>query len=302
MTEEIIGTSGHLCVSRPSFFSKYLLFFCRCIQVKYLITASVLTFGLLVLFAPSFAYAFPGTLPLKVSSDNRTLVYKNDVAYFPIIDTLWMLPYNSKADIRTILDDRKQKGFNGIQMMMIGYRQEGKANFYGHKPFANGDLANPRTVSGPDNDYWDLVEFILRETKARNMHCWIVPAWENGYHDEINASKARTYAEFFVGRFPKGTYSHVVWILGGDRAASKHVKAPWIAMGRKIKSLGDNRLLTYHPTGSTLTTQYFAKTELDWLDFHMIQSGHPQWNSAISAVALFRNRENIRSITRQTCN
>ncbi len=66
----------------------------------------------------------------------------------------------------------------------------------------------------------------------------------------------------------------MIWILGGDRPVEndKH-RAIIEAMAKGLKKGdGGSHLMTFHPSGSSSSTKYFP--DADWLDFHMMQSGH----------------------------
>ena len=104
-------------------------------------------------------------------------------------------------------------------------------NAYGHKPF-NGDnvpdFTSPRIASGgsPDNpnDFWDHLDYLVRECEANDIYLCLVPQWSNTYvHNRYNcaispmdAVTARSYGEFLGNRYKNE--NHIIWMMGGDGA------------------------------------------------------------------------------------
>lgn len=46
----------------------------------------------------------------------------------------------------------------------------------------------------------------------------------------------------------------------------------WLALGKTLDSLDNDHLITFHPRGRRMSSEWFHNE--DWLDFNMIQSGH----------------------------
>ncbi|MGK5734352.1 apiosidase-like domain-containing protein, partial [Streptomyces sp. URMC 124] len=64
-----------------------------------------------------------------------------------------------------------------------------------------------------------------------------------------------------------------MWVLGGDRPLQNRRHFNIIQeMARGLKDGGGERLMTFHPKGSS-SSSYHVHEE-DWLDFNMVQSGH----------------------------
>ena len=72
-------------------------------------------------------------------------------------------------------DNRATKGFNVIQSVVVGFG--GKVNAAGHPAFIDGDWARPQIVSGPDNDYWDDVDWIVDRAAERGLYLALLPFW-----------------------------------------------------------------------------------------------------------------------------
>ena len=67
--------------------------------------------------------------------------------------------------------------------------------------------------------------------------------------------------------------SNIIWILGGDQN-SRDMKNIWrssAALPADIKKEDTNHLITYHPSGAKIASDYVNE---EWLDIDMFQSGH----------------------------
>lgn len=227
----------------------------------------------------------PGVrFPIRASADGRSLLDADGDAFSYLADTAWLAPSRlNQADIRTLLDKRRDQGFTAIQMSVLPFLHLGhKTNAYGDLPFVNGtDLARPLEVgartgdaASADYDYWDHVAWIVQQAKDRGMAVTLVPSWY-GYGGEdwrsyVTTSNASTYGTFLGRRL--GGYENVVWMLGGDnnpdtgdvaRVPSGRDRsdktAATNAMGNAIRAAEPVRhLMTYHAKRQVSSFQYFS--------------------------------------------
>jgi hypothetical protein len=87
----------------------------------------------------------------------------------------------------------------------------------------------------------------------------------------FTAVSARTYGQF-LGRRYKDCWN-VVWVLGGDRVPLGY-EGIWNALAAGIRGGdGGRHLMTYHVSGTRSSSEYWHTAT--WLDFNMLQSGHP---------------------------
>lgn len=217
---------------------------------------------------------------LKVSGNKRFLVTEKGEPFFYLGDTAWELFHRTtREEAARYLDTRQKQGFTVIQAVAIA-ELEGHTvpNSNGHLPLVEGDPARPAVTDGPDNDYWDHVDWVVREANRRGMYVGFLPTWGRFWHEPardgkplFTAQNAETYGEW-LGRRYRG--QGVIWVLGGDRAASKEDHRAIIrAMARGVrKGEGGNQLVTFHPRGAEGSAQNFHQEE--WLDFNMRQNGH----------------------------
>ncbi|WP_218145385.1 glycoside hydrolase family 140 protein [Parapedobacter koreensis] len=217
---------------------------------------------------------------LKVSPNGRFLVYQDGSPFFWLGDTAWELIHRlDSAEVIQYLDNRKAKGFNVIQAVIL-------AELDGlHTPNANGDLPLVEDdPSQPNEAYFGYVDWIVDQAGSRGIYMALLPTWGDklmklgwGIGPEIfNEQLAEVYGEYLGRRYRKKW--NVIWINGGDRnpssAAHENV---WrsLAMGI-VKGAGgyDDALISFHPQPADPggSSNWFHND--DWLDFNMHQTGH----------------------------
>jgi len=108
--------------------------------------------------------ATPGATPhLKISENKRFLVTEKGEPFFWLGDTAWELFHRlNREEAARYLENRAKLGFNVVQAVAIaeleGHRDP---NPYGFLPLTELDPARPAVQEGPENDYWDHVDFIV---------------------------------------------------------------------------------------------------------------------------------------------
>jgi hypothetical protein len=235
--------------------------------------------GLGLLAVPFHLSAAP--LPkLKVSDNRRFLVTESGQPFFWLGDTAWELFHrlNREEAIR-YLEDRAAKGFTVIQAVALAELDGlNTPNPYGHRPLLDNDPTKPDVKDGPNNDYWDHVDFIVREANRRGMYIGLLPTWGDKWNKKwgvgpeiFTPQNAEAYGRWLGQRYRD---AGLVWILGGDRPIENDTHREITrAMARGLRA-GDGgaHLMTFHPTGGNGSAQYFHAE--DWLDFNMRQNGH----------------------------
>ena len=227
------------------------------------------------------ARADAGPLPkLKVSANHRFLVTEAGRPFFWLGDTAWELFHRlDREQAELYLDNRAKLGFNLVQAVAIAELDGHNApNPYGHPPLVDLDPARPAVKDGPNNDYWDHVDFIVDAANRRGIYVGFLPTWGRYWHDSVKdgqplftPANARIYGEWLGKRYrEKG----IVWILGGDRGVDNDAQKEVIrALSRGLRQ-GDGgaHLMTLHPPGGNGSSTWFHND--DWLDFNMRQNGH----------------------------
>ncbi|MCE1197520.1 MAG: glycoside hydrolase family 140 protein [Marinilabiliales bacterium] len=216
--------------------------------------------------------------PLRVTENGHYLEYRDGTPFFWLGDTAWELFHRlTMEEIERYLDNRKAKGFNVIQAVVLA-EMDGlqKPNRYGEVPFHHLD------PSQPNENYFQLVDSVVQMAQRKGLFMGLLPTWGDkvtllwGKGPVVfNAANAYDYGLWIGRRYKK--YSHVIWILGGDRPAMKDSvdwRPVWRSMAKGLlEGSGPNVLIAYHPWGGELSSSQYIHTE-PWLTLNMMQSGH----------------------------
>ncbi len=244
-----------------------------------MVSSRLLSALLAALILPSFAVR-AATPRLKVSENHRFLVTDQGEPFFWLGDTAWELFHRlNREEAARYLENRARLGFNVVQSVAIaeldGHSDPSAAGFL---PLTDLDPARPAVVDGPENDYWDHVDFIVEKANALGITIGFLPTWGRFWHDSNKDQKpiftrenAAIYGEWLGRRYKA---AGLVWILGGDRGIdSEEQKEILRAMARGLrKGDGGAHLITLHPPGGNGSSTWFHDEE--WLDFNMRQNGH----------------------------
>ena len=217
---------------------------------------------------------------LSVSHDGRYLVEESGEPFFYLGDTAWELFHRlNREEADHYLEDRAAKGFTVIQAVALS-PIEGvlEPNAYGHVPLQYEDPSRPAVMEGPDNDYWDHVDYVVRRANELGMRIGLLPTWGRYWHHNwlghtsiFTPDTAENFAEWVARRYRD---AGVIWILGGDRPVETEAHREIIrrmAVGIR-RGDGGRHLITFHPNKSTRSAQFFH--DEPWLDFNMLQNGH----------------------------
>ena len=224
------------------------------------------------------------TGPLKVSENGRYIVKENGDPFFWLGDTGWLLFGKlSREEADKYLENRKEKGFNVIQVMML--HTLAAENFYGDSALVNKDASKPLITEGNDPadslqyDYWDHMDYIIDKANEKGLYMALVPIWGTNVKDgNVSVQQAESYTKFITDRYKNRP--NIIWLNGGDIKGSDSISV-WQAMGKGLRANDPNHLITFHPRGRTSSTEWFHNE--DWLDFNMYQSGHRRYDQDTSS-------------------
>lgn len=215
---------------------------------------------------------------LKVTKDGHYLQYDDGTPFFWLGDTGWELFHRlNKEEIEKYLENRREKGFNVIQAVILAEFNGLKTpNQYGEVPFNNLDPTKP------NEKYFELVDWTVQQAMRKNMFMGLLPTWGDkvtrlwGEGPVVfNETNAYTYGKWLGIRYKD--FPNIIWILGGDRPAkndSADWRPVWRAMAKGIKEgTSDKAIITYHISGGERSTSYDLHNE-KWLHINMMQSGH----------------------------
>ena len=210
---------------------------------------------------------------LQVSANKRFFQTADGKPFFWLGDTGWLLFIKCKRDDGIkYLDDRRQKGFNVIQVMLI-HDVKLAVNAYGDSSIHNGDVSKPvvedeNVINGSVYTYWDHVDYLIDEAAKRGIYMALVPVW-GGNIKYITAEQAKAYATFLATRYKNK--NNIIWLNGGDIKGTEGLEQ-WKSIGNTIRSIDKDHLITFHPRGRNSSSAWFHHEP--WLDFNMFQSGH----------------------------
>ena len=218
---------------------------------------------------------------LKVSENKRFLVHEDGTPFFYLGDTAWELFHRlNRQEADKYLQNRAAKGFTVIQAVALAEIDGHKdPNPYGHLPLIDLDPARPAVKEGPDNDYWDHVDYIVKKANSLGLYIGFLPTWGRYWHDKVKDDKplftvqnAEVYGQWLGQRYKDA--SNIIWVLGGDRNIENDEQKQIIrAMARGLRrGDGGAYLMTFHPRGGSGSSKDFHND--DWLDFNMRQNGH----------------------------
>jgi hypothetical protein len=216
---------------------------------------------------------------LKISGDQRNIVYQDGKPFFWLGDTAWELFHRlDREEADMYLENRAEKGFTVIQAVALAELDGIQTpNAYGELPL---DGLNPEK---PNEAYFEHVDYIVNKTNELGMFVGMLPTWGDKFNKQwgvgpviFNAANAYEYGKYIGNRYKK---NQVIWILGGDRNPNGEGHMAIIrGMAKGIREMvGKTQLITYHPMGGSNSAMWFHND--DWLDLNMFQSGHGEVNN-----------------------
>src|SRR5690606_16079130 len=203
-------------------------------------------------------------LPLvKISASRRYLVTEKNSPFFWLGDTAWELFHRlNKDEVKLYFKDRCSKGFNVIQSVILA-ELDGldSANAYGDKPLMNRDPAQPNEA------YFNHVDYIIALAESLGLYMAVLPTWGDKFNkawgqgpEIFTPENAAEYGEFLGNRYANA--KNIIWVMGGDRIPEREVHYEIIrSMAQGIKKKAAKQLMTYHPSGGKLSSDYFGREE-----------------------------------------
>ena len=216
---------------------------------------------------------------LRVSDNKHFLQTENGDPFFWLGDTGWLLFGKlTREEAEKYLENRKQKGFNVIQVMVLHGLTV--VNAYGDSALINKNVAHPNTTPGnsfsdkTQYDFWDHVDYIIDLAAKKGLYMALVPVWgSNVKSGWVKEGDAKIYAAWLANRYKNKP--NIIWMNGGDIKGSDSMNV-WKAIGNTIRKTDPDHLITFHPFGRTSSSEWFHNEP--WLDFNMFQSGHRSYD------------------------
>jgi hypothetical protein len=242
---------------------------------------ATITFLLLITGAAAMRHspARQGPDRLEVSPNHRFFQTGDEAPFFWLGDTAWLLFKRlDRAETERYLEDRRTKGFNVVQAMVLHTAED--VNAYGSGALIDQDPARPNVTVGSDlsspgeYDFWDHIDWVTDRAAAKGMFIAMVATWGSiARSGTLHEGNVEAYTRFLTERY-KGK-PNIIWITGGDTRGDRETEV-WRTMGQAFKDLDPQRLVTFHPFGRTQSSIWFHAEP--WLDFNMFQSGHRRYD------------------------
>jgi hypothetical protein len=208
------------------------------------------------------------TAAIKISGNGRYFVNADGRPFFWQGDTEWELFHLfSVADAKELLLDRRNQGFNVIQVMVTGVYPEWGAS-KGMKPWNEQQAWLNNNPLTPNEEYFKRVDAIVAAAEQDGivLVLGVYHAKDNDF-TRINASNVRVWARWLAQRYKNA--KNIVWSMypHAEPASEPVVRAT-------VRGLqegdGGAHLITTHPDPSP-TSSSFLHTEF-WLSFNTLQT------------------------------
>jgi len=258
---------------------------------------SYLIISLILAITPGLPQLPPAQPGIKVHPNGRYFTRQNGEPFFWLGDTGWLLLTRlNREEAERYLEDRRRKGFNVIQVMLL--HSLSATNVYGDSALTARNVAMPKTTPGnaftdkEQYDYWDHVDYVAGLAAAKGICLALVPVWgANVKNGKVTEAQAEHYAGFLANRYK--SKSNIIWMNGGDIQGSDYTKV-WNRIGATLHTLNPDHLVTYHPRGRTSSATWFHNE--DWLQFNCVQSGHRSYAQDTSKSDLHYGEDNWKYI------
>jgi hypothetical protein len=254
----------------------------------------------------TFAQPWVAHGKLAVSKANpHYLQYADGTPFFWLGDTGWeMLHRLSREEIADYLENRKNKGFNVVQTVIISefIHMDKAVNYYNDSILVSENPELPAITQGnsptseKEYDFWDHVDYAVKKAEEKGIYLGLVPSWGEWVIPRTDKALFNTGQQayrygWFVGNRYKNS-PNIIWILGGDRQPDERKEGVdlWRAMAEGIadgvngpeefdgKADYSTTLMTHHAFNSS--SNWFHTD--DWIDFHMWGSYHAEVNNSRS--------------------
>ncbi len=216
----------------------------------------------------SAALSSEPTYPLAIGPTGRTLVGQEGSPFFLSGDAAWSLVAQvSQQDAVAYLDDRRQRGFNGVLVSLVEHEfaTNAPANFYGEAPF------NGRPFTNFNEAYFDHADAVISAAAQRDIVVFLFPAYlgwdcgQQGWCAEVRSASAaemKAWGRFVGERYQ--SFDNVVWVIGGDTIPPSDVKGKLASLAEGIREFDTRHLITSHNTPAQSAREVWPPASYPW--------------------------------------
>ena len=235
--------------------------------------------------------------PLRPSANRRFLEHADGTPFFWLGDTWWMgLCHRLRwpGEFKTLAADRREKGFNVIQIV---------AGLYPDMPPFDPRGANEAGFPWETNyvrirpEYFDAADQRLSQLVEQGLTPCLVGAW--GYFlPWMGVEKAKQHWRYLIARY--GALP-VVWCVAGEANLPWYLAKgfpyddrqqvkDWTEVMRYVRQTDPfHRLITIHPTGIGRLSARHATADISLLDIDLLQTPHGQRGAVPPTVRTVRD-------------
>lgn len=201
------------------------------------------------------------TGPIQVSDNGRYFVDRNNKPFFWLGDTQWELFRRFTLDeANAILQNRRDKGFNIIQVMLTGVGDGTKPNLAGHKPWLND---NPST---PNEKYFKNVDAMLNSDYGMGL-IFVLGIFHQLQVSLITLANARVYAKWIAERYRE--MPNIIWTM------YPRAEEDYIPVSRELtvglqEGDGGKNMICVHPDPAPASSSFIHNEA--WMAFNNIQT------------------------------
>jgi hypothetical protein len=242
--------------------------------------------------------------PLRVSSNRRHLVDQDNQPFYVHGDTGWTLFCDvSLADAETYLENRRQKGFNtvNVQLVAAGWNQYDYSTRTpdGHLPFLKNlsggawdGLSQGPDLRTPNDAYFAWCDQVIAKAAAKGMQLVIAPLWTGrsrsdwGRHILNNSlENCQAYGRYLGNRYKNR--GNIIWCLQGDNNPGDD-KARYREIAKGLRSAGIENLMTAH-----MERHYSARDFCEGESWLTLNSTYPNVETMVARSLLDYNRSPV---------
>lgn len=217
--------------------------------------------------------------PLRVAANGQYFQQADGAPFFWLGDTTWLMTQKlTRDEIKTYFANRHTKGFNVVQLCAVQFLND--KTIEGRTALVGEDITKLNVTPGADPadpaqyDYWDHLDYIVATAAAHDIYVAIAPVWSHMVkRTPLSAAQVGAYIEQVAQRY--GDRPNVIWLNGGSGRGHETADV-WQVIGDTLKRRAPHQLISYHPFGRTVTTEWFK--DASWIDFHLFTSGHRRYN------------------------
>ena len=226
--------------------------------------------GVLLGGATGNAQSRNGVTQLFPSPNKRYLVDRNGAPFLLQGDAAWSLIVGlNEAEVEQYLENRRQKGFNSIQVNLIEHK------FCKHPPLnvaGEGPFTTPGDFTTPNEKYFAYADWVIRKAAENGIQVLLYPIYlgykgtDEGWVKEALANgpeKCLDYGRYLGKRYKD--FDNIIWMMGADLDPGPALEdVDTIALG--IKEYDHRHLFSAECDPEHSAVDYYSGG--GWLDFN----------------------------------